>query len=141
MAETIAVTQKMIVETCITCGATFGLSGGSYQQFADNHKSFSCPYGHKQHYTDESDSEKAKRLSGEKADIERRLKYAEQSRDLYREQNEGHKNALRATKGVVTKMKKRSAAGMCQCCKRSFENIHDHYKTKHPHYHEDAGKN
>ena len=126
----------LFVEECCNCGTHFGMSQETYRHFRDNHKEFCCPYGHEQHYTGKSDAEKLTETEKAKRDLENKLKYAEQSKSYYQEQNENHKNALRATKGVVTKLRKRSSAGMCQCCKRYFKNVHDHYKTKHPHFEE-----
>jgi hypothetical protein len=32
----------------------------------------------------------------------------------------------------VLKLQRRSAAGLCQCCNRTFANLQRHMKTKHP---------
>ncbi len=38
----------------------------------------------------------------------------------------------RATKGQLTKTKKRIANGICPCCHRSFVNVARHMKSQHP---------
>jgi hypothetical protein len=106
----------------------------TYQQFRGNHKLFCCPYGHEQFYCVKSDKEKLAEEERRAEILAGQLKASQDSRDYYREQSENHKNALRSTKGVVTKMKKRSSGGTCQCCNRYFKNVRDHYKTKHPNY-------
>jgi hypothetical protein len=131
---TITLLSTFVTESCIACGCEFAMNSGTYRRFRDNHQSFYCPYGHEQYYSGKSDSEKLAEAIKEKEHIQNELKYSVQSRDFYKEQNENHKNALRATRGVVTKMKKRSIGGTCQCCNRYFKNVHDHYKSKHPDY-------
>jgi len=42
--------------------------------------------------------------------------------------------SLSATKGQVTKLKKRVAAGVCPCCGRTFQQLSRHMANKHPEY-------
>lgn len=37
-----------------------------------------------------------------------------------------------ATKGKLTKMRKRIAAGVCPCCNRTFKQVRRHMETQHP---------
>jgi hypothetical protein len=124
----------LMIEECCNCGVVFGMSQETYRKFRDIHENFCCPYGHKQHYTGKSDSELLAEERRNKEILKSQLKATQDSCDYYAEQSKNHQNALRATKGVVTKLRKRSSAGMCQCCNRYFKNVHDHYKTKHPEY-------
>jgi hypothetical protein len=39
-----------------------------------------------------------------------------------------------ATKGQLTKVRKRAAKGVCPCCNRSFVNVARHVATKHPNF-------
>ena len=41
---------------------------------------------------------------------------------------------LRATKGVVTKIRRRVANGVCPCCKRHFVNLKRHMSGQHPEF-------
>jgi len=41
---------------------------------------------------------------------------------------------LSATKGVVTRTKKRIGKGTCPCCNRHFVNVERHMATQHPEY-------
>jgi hypothetical protein len=40
----------------------------------------------------------------------------------------------RAEKAAKTKIKNRVAKGVCPCCNRTFQNLADHMKSKHPDY-------
>ena len=42
--------------------------------------------------------------------------------------------SLQATKGVVTRLKKRAIAGVCPCCNRTFQQLAAHMAHKHPDY-------
>jgi hypothetical protein len=42
--------------------------------------------------------------------------------------------SLRATKGALTKAKRRAANGVCPCCHRTFANVARHVAAKHPAY-------
>lgn len=39
-----------------------------------------------------------------------------------------------AQRGVLTRLKNRVAAGVCPCCHRSFKQLSEHMKMKHPDY-------
>jgi hypothetical protein len=39
-----------------------------------------------------------------------------------------------ATKGHLTRTKKRAASGVCPCCRRSFKQLRRHMQNKHPVY-------
>jgi hypothetical protein len=49
-----------------------------------------------------------------------------------REHRLGAERRVIAAKGQITKLKKRAKAGTCPCCKRTFHNMAEHMKTKHP---------
>ena len=77
---------------------------------------FYCPNGHSLVYL-ESD---VKRLQKEKSDLQEKW-FAEQ-------------RAHEETQCLFDKLKKRVRNGVCPCCKRTFSNLHNHIKTKHPDY-------
>lgn len=106
---------------CIHCGIIFGVPDLWDVNRRRDHASFYCPNGHGQHYTGESDIEKANRLAREaQAEVnrERHLRLVvERERD----------------KAVLQRkrIEKRIAAGVCICCGRTFENLARHMKSKH----------
>ncbi|HYC31767.1 MAG TPA: hypothetical protein VEB59_05720, partial [Gemmatimonadales bacterium] len=56
-------------------------------------------------------------------------------RDTIREVSEQRDQtaaSLRSTKGVVTKIKRRVAGGVCPCCNRTFSDLARHMSGKHP---------
>lgn len=50
------------------------------------------------------------------------------------DQLEAERRAHAATKGQLTKTRKRVAGGVCPCCNRSFVNLGRHMAGQHPDY-------
>lgn len=46
--------------------------------------------------------------------------------------------SARAYKGAATKARKRAGAGVCPCCKRSFQQLRRHMASKHPDFDAEA---
>lgn len=81
-----------------------------------------------QGWTGETRDEKRQR---ELRDQVRRLQ--DRTEDL-REQRDAERRSLAATKGHLTRQRKRAAAGTCPCCNRTFKQLADHMAKKHPDY-------
>ena len=123
-------TQLVSVE-CYRCGVTFGLTANYSKNRRDDHQSFYCPNGHSQAYLGKSDAEKER----ERAELlERQLATKNRQIANLDEDVRSARASLRATKGQLTKSKKRAANGVCPCCNRSFANVQRHVKGQHPEF-------
>lgn len=91
------------------------------KDFSENRKSFYCPNGHSQHYTEDE----IKKLKDTIASKDRDLEWM-------RAQKTRAERELSAQKGQVTKIKNRISHGVCPCCKRTFSQLARHMKMKHP---------
>jgi len=118
-------TGQLYVESCCNCGVAFGLDTEHRKQLVGNHEWFYCPNGHRQHYTGESDADRAARLS-------RDLATARDREATLRAENEKRYRLQRAAEGKTRALKKRVAAGVCPCCTRTFQNLARHMKSQHP---------
>ena len=125
--ETMTATSTLVTEICCACGTAFAMEESLRKNRLMHKKSFYCPNGHSQVYVDEPLDEKCKRL-------ESQLKNEKESRKWWKEEAETKARSLSATKGVLTKTKKRIANGVCPCCNRQFINLQRHMKTQHPDY-------
>jgi hypothetical protein len=123
-------TITFVVEDCFTCGVQFGVSAKFNNNCRRDGRTFYCPNGHTMVYTETSEMK-----------LQRELKKAQDEKDFYeqrlRSEEASHAhttNRLSATKGALTRTKKRIANGACPCCKRQFVDLHRHMTTKHPDY-------
>lgn len=121
---TLNYTEQLVVEHCCSCGMAFAMPADYESRRRDDHRNFYCPAGHSQYYTGKSEAEKQR----DRADwLERQL--ANRDEDL-----RATRASLIATKGVLTKTRKRIAHGVCPCCKRTFANLERHMSNQHPDY-------
>lgn len=118
MAElSLATVLQIKTTTCITCGCVIGLEGIYYDERLKDHRTYHCPNGHTQHFTGESDEERAKRLLREEQ--------ARHQRTLERA------NRIEAEKNKLERKLKRVDKGVCPQCNRTFANLTRHMSCKH----------
>jgi hypothetical protein len=115
-------TATMVTIDCVSCGMMFAVPEVWERKRRRSHDWFYCPNGHNLHFPQESDVEKQQRL---REQAERVLARREQ--DL-----EHERRSHAATKGQLTKTRKRVAGGVCPCCNRSFVNLARHMQGQHP---------
>ncbi len=114
---------EMVTETCCTCGLLFAMTSAFTAECRrqTESKSFYCPNGHGQWYTGESSEAKTLRLQKELEAAKLEKQFTEQR--LVNEQ-------LRHSK-ELKRIERRSHAGVCQKCHRTFNNVARHMKSKH----------
>lgn len=95
---------------------------------ADSKRSFFCPNGHSQHYTESE----ADRLRRERDRLKQQIAQEQDVARQWREEAEREKARAAGYKGVATKMRNRVAKGVCPCCNRTFLDLARHMATKHP---------
>lgn len=120
---------------CNRCGCRFGMPDGFLNNRRSDKADFYCPNGHSMSYT-ESISEKLRRerdlLKQQTARLEDEKRQAEEAASLA---------SIRAEKAeaATKRLKKRSSAGTCPCCARTFSNMAEHMKHQHPAFVADGG--
>lgn len=115
---------------CPTCGIGYGITPDFEQRRQNDGESFYCPRGHTASYhTSELDR------------VKKQLAAVEYDRDFQKEQRENERRAkehaqasARTSRGHLTRVKKRIAAGVCPCCKRTFGDLARHMAGQHPTY-------
>ncbi len=113
--------------TICTCGVLFAAPEKLIDSRREDGQTFYCPNGHALSFNGD-----ITRLKRDLANAKDRLAYERSRAD----QTEA---SLRATKGVVTKQRKKLekvVAGVCPVdgCKRHFKDLRRHISTKHPDY-------
>lgn len=122
-------TQEFHVVACYVCGIPFGITSELYRRVVtDAIGSISCPACGKLTCWRESDDQKKikelqKKLEWEVSEVTRQKGIREVA-----------EKSLIATKGQLTKIKKRASAGTCPCCHRTFKQLTEHMKCKHPEF-------
>jgi len=113
------------------CGVLFGLEAGHMAHLRKSHAGFYCPNGHEQFYLQQTDAEmlRDQLTRGRAAHDQTRA-----SRDAAWKQTETLERSARAIRGHLTRVRKRVAAGVCPCCNRTFAQLAQHMKSKHPLY-------
>jgi hypothetical protein len=111
-------TESLTVTHC-WCGICVAVPDNLYS-YVNRHrgKALYCPLGHEFVFSDTAE---------EKLERERRQHRA--TKDLLAAEERSHS----ATKGQMTKLRKRVEAGVCPRCKRTFQNLARHMETKHSH--------
>lgn len=112
---------RLVTETCYACGVLFAMPVELRQNRRETRDSFYCPNGHGMAYT----VNEAERLRKE-------LTMVRQTVEWEQERANRAEGSLRATKAVVTRMKRRAMAGACPFgCHRTFVDLQRHIVSKH----------
>lgn len=115
--------------TCCDCGITFGVPPAWEKARRADHAGFKCPNGHPIVFNGPSEADK---LRQERDRLKQQLAQKDDEINWQREQRKAEERRVIAAKGQITKLKKRAKAGTCPCCNRTFQNMAEHMKTKHP---------
>ena len=129
-AYTLTEKVTLVTEDCFRCGVVFAMPKEFREQRLRDKDTFYCPNGHGQCYT-ESEADRLKKQ------VARLRTEADQAWTAYTAASDQARAAARsnaALKGVVTKQRRRAAAGVCPCCNRSFQALARHMASKHPGY-------
>lgn len=127
------VITTLIPETCCSCGVLFGLEQDHRNTLLRSQEFFHCPNGHPQHFTGASpEAIKAKRLQEQLERTEQSLALARASTAHEVKRRQAAERSKSAHRGVVTRMKRRIAAGRCVCCHSKFPDLQRHMREQHP---------
>lgn len=130
--RTIDHTTVLIVKTCGRCGLIYAVPDYFDEARRDDHNTFYCPNGHPRVYKEgESQAARVKRL-------EDRIAWERAQADQVRADRDALQRSLSATRGVVTRTKRRVGNGVCPCCNRTFQQLARHMSAKHPDYREES---
>lgn len=124
-------TEKAVIEICCheNCNMKWAMPSSFVTDRKEDHKLFYCPRGHSQYYAGKSDKEK---LQDEIDKLNQRNLnlYQTISEKNHRIEQLGY--SIRSQKAAKTKILNRVKNGICPCCNRTFQNLQNHFKTKHP---------
>lgn len=114
---------------CPSCGISYQAPSVYMEECRKNPAQyFYCPAGHGRHFS-ESEADKLRR---ERDQLKQRASMLEE------QASEASKRADKA-EAATKRLKKRTAAGTCPCCQRTFSNMSEHMKHQHPQFICDTG--
>jgi hypothetical protein len=119
------------VITSCWCGINLAVPDALYRhakQTENNH--IFCPLGHKFVFGDTYE----KQLKRQQAETERMRQRMVATRELLEAEERSHT----ATRGHLTRQRKRAKEGVCPCCHRTFKQLAAHMKNKHPEFEPEA---
>lgn len=120
---------------CSTCACVYYFPEKWCKNASEKKTGWQCPNGHGQIFTD-SELDKMRRerdrLKQDAARLEEEKQQAWATATALRERAD---KAEKATK----RLKKRTSAGTCPCCSRTFSNMAEHMKHQHPEFVTDGG--
>lgn len=115
--------QELEATSCCVCGIQFGVPPYFIDNARKNAGSLYCPNGHRLGWS-ETEADK----------LRKQIHKANELLEWQRARASTLEKSLVAQKGQMTKLKKRLAHGVCPFCKRSFQDVARHMKSKHPDY-------
>lgn len=123
MPLTMEYTETLVVTSC-WCGIRLAIPDNLHS-YARNHRGYEiyCPLGHQFLYRET---------------FEERLRRERQRHEATRQLLEQEERSHAATRGHLTRARKRAQAGVCPCCSRTFQNLARHMETKHPEFKPEA---
>jgi len=107
-------------------------------KLGENGENFYCPRGCKLRYGPSEVSKLKEELAKAKENAAKRIKWAEQRAERARKDAEAAERSRAATKGHLTRQRKRAKAGVCPVCTRSFKQVHAHMSRMHPDFDPEA---
>lgn len=114
--------------TCGVCNIPHAIPSNLHDKALTSGAGWYCPNGHNLIFTET----KSQRLEKELEQEKKRRTWAEEERDRAYKSRAKHERRASAYKGKVTLIKNRIGNGVCPCCNRTFQNLLNHMKIKHP---------
>jgi hypothetical protein len=127
--STLNYTGQLVVTQC-WCGVRHAVPSELYEMVERQHRdgkpqtNIYCPLGHSWGFAGTPEIEQVR------AELQRSRQATKASRELLHAEERSHA----ATRGHLTRQKRRAAAGVCPCCHRTFKQLAQHMQTKHPDY-------
>lgn len=128
--STLTYAGTLHILTCGECSIPHAIPVEMYRDRLDNGGDWWCPNGHKLHFL----TTEKHRLEAELAREKKLRGWSESRETSLRDQLGATERSLRGHKAAKTRIKNRIAAGVCPCCKRSFQNVARHMAGQHPNF-------
>lgn len=120
--QTLTYTGELVIRRC-WCGIRHAIPSELDQALRrDKKQAVHCPVGHEYVHAGLSAAQ----------ELQQQRAAADAREVALRDQLQAERRQHAATKGKLTRMRKRIAAGVCPCCTRSFRQVRQHMERMHP---------
>jgi hypothetical protein len=128
--STVAIDLKVNLETttCCACGVPFAAPDYLIRARRNDGQTLYCPNGHHLSWR-ETELDRVRKKLDEQTRTATQM--AERAASAERAEQDALRSAQKANK-ELRRHQKRTAAGVCPCCNRTFQQLARHMKTKHP---------
>ncbi len=128
-------------DECQSCGVVFAIPKIMHDNCKTHGGYWSCPNGHRWGYRKGDEQSKAERLQTQLKKAQRLCdRNLERANRMMRERDEmsglavTERRRANGYKGQMVLAKKRTAAGKCPCCERTYKQLARHIARQHPDY-------
>lgn len=124
----LSVVTTLTTMTCCSCAVGFAVPDQLIIERKKDKGDLFCPNGHPQGWYGPSEAER------KATQLEKQLELTRRAAQITQDQLDETRKERTALKGQLTKLRKRTGAGVCPApgCKRHFTNLQRHIETKHP---------
>lgn len=120
MTTELQATTRLVVHECWSCGTVYAMSERVHNDRLSDGGSWYCPNGHSTVFKET-----------EAARLARLLKNSEQTAKWERDHREAAERSLIATRGHVTRLRKKVLAGECPFCGQHLRDLERHISRQH----------
>ncbi len=110
-------TVNLFITDCGNCGVIFAMTNDYDDRRRSDGKTFYCPNGHPRVYR-ENDTTRLAKATARETHLKDQLSAATRNEE--------------AARSELLRIRSRIAAGICPCCRRTFQNVARHIETQHP---------
>ncbi len=114
--------------SCPECGVEFALRTAFEDMLRRSGKGFYCPNGHSLKFG----ASEADRLRRERDLLKQQMARLEEEKQIAWNTANAQVARAKAAEQEAKRLRARVGHGVCPCCNRTFRDLADHMKTKHP---------
>lgn len=121
-------TETLVAKQCGSCGIWFAVPDWHEAEAKRNgpRGGWHCPNGHLRSYTH------GQQERDELVRLREQVRTEKDNASFWRSEEQKAQRQVSAHKAAKTRLRKRIEHGVCPHCKRHFENVERHVKSKHP---------
>lgn len=119
---------------CYKCAIPFAVPLQYKTHLKSSQEYFYCPNGHDQMYTKSTETLLREKMETQRLEHEQQLQALQNRVTWANQDRDNAKKQQSVLKGKITKITNRIKNGVCPCCNRTFHNLQQHMKTKHPEF-------